>query len=172
MKRGAIVALLLLIMALPTVMPAKEKAKPVDMKNIKTVYIGWVDVNPEDYHLQGYKSQQEWVNVIKEANLAFQKKCQGLKGLSGRTVTGAKEKGDADAGNSDLYVKFTEVNFDHKYQLHIAVHFLDPKANNELGSIPFKSHGAHFCTLSTCLDKELDEVSSDMEKQLASGASQ
>jgi len=172
MKRGAVVSLLLFVLALPAALPAKEKAKPVDMKNVKTVFIGWVDVNPEDYHMQGYKTKEDWINVIKEANLAFQKNCQALKGLSGRTVTGAKDRSDADPGGSDLYVKFSEVNFDHGYRLHIAVHFLDPKTNSELGSIPFERHGAHFCTLSTCLDKELEEVSSEIGKQLASGASQ
>lgn len=172
MKRGAVVSLLLFILALPVALPAKEKGKPVDMKNVKTVFIGWVDVNPEDYHLQGYKTKEDWINVIKEANLAFQKKCQALKGLSGRTVTAAKDRSDADPAASDLYVKFSDVNFDHKYRLHIAVHFLDPKTNNELGLIPLESYGAHFCTLSTCLDKELDEVSNEMGKQLASGASQ
>src|SRR5208337_5252332 len=157
---------------LPAVLPAKEKGKPVDMKNVKTVFIGWVDVNPEDYHMQGYKTKEDWINVIKEANLAFQKKCQSLKGLAGRTVTAAKDHSDADPGGSDLYVKFSDVQFDHGYRLHISVHFLDPKTNNELGSIPLERYGAHFCTLSTCLDKELDEVSSEMEKQLAGGASQ
>jgi len=119
MKRGAVVSLLLFVLALPAALPAKEKAKPVDMKNVKTVFIGWVDVNPEDYHMQGYKTKEDWINVIKEANLAFQKNCQALKGLSGRTVTGAKDRSDADPGGSDLYVKFSEVNFDHGYRLHI-----------------------------------------------------
>jgi len=172
MKRSVIIPLLLLVLAIPLSLPAKEKGKPVDMTNVKTVYIGWVDVNPEDYHLQGYKTKQDWINAINAANEAFQKRCAGLKGMAGKTVTGAKEKGDADAANSDLYVKFTEVNFDHGYRLHIAVHFLDPKTNNELGSIPFRTHGAHFCTLSTCLDKELDEVGFEIDKQLASGVSQ
>lgn len=171
MRRSVIISLLVIVLAIPLALPAREKAKPVDMTNIKTVYIGWVDVNPEDYRLQGYKTRQEWAGVIDTANATFQKRCAGLKGLAGRTVTGAKQKGDADAANSDLYVKFTEVNFDHKYQLHIGVHFIDPKTNNDVGSIPYKTYGAHFCTLSTCLDKELDEVSYDMDKELASGAS-
>jgi hypothetical protein len=142
------------------------------MKNIKTVFIGWVAVNPEDYHMQGYRTKAEYTTTIQNANLAFQKKLQGLKGLSGRTVTAAKDSTDTNADGSDLYIKFSDVQFDHKYRLHIAVHFVDPKTNNELGSIPLESYSAHFCTLSTCMDKELDEVSSEIGKQLASGASQ
>ena len=46
MGRGAVVSLLLLMLTLPAALPAKEKAKPVDMKNVKTVFIGWVGVNP------------------------------------------------------------------------------------------------------------------------------
>lgn len=166
MKRGPIVSLLLLVMAFPTAVLAKDKGKPVDVKNIKTVFVGWVDVNPDDYKKQGYSTKQEWVNVINQANQDFQKQCQGLSTLSGKSVTGATDKSDAGASGSDLYVKFSEVQFDHKYRLHIAVHFLDPKTNNELGSIPLDSHGAHFCTLSTCMEKELNEVSSEIGKHL------
>ncbi len=172
MKRGAVISILLFTLALPTALLGREKPKPVDMKNIKTVFIGWVAVNPEDYHMQGYRTKAEYTTTIQNANLAFQKKLQGLKGLSGRTVTAAKDSTDTNADGSDLYIKFSDVQFDHKYRLHIAVHFVDPKTNNELGSIPLESYSAHFCTLSTCMDKELDEVSSEIGKQLASGASQ
>jgi hypothetical protein len=172
MKRSALLSLFLVLMTLPTALPAKEKAKPVDMKNIKTVFIGWVDIDPADYHKQGYSTKEEYAKVIKGANFTFQNHCKGLQGFAGRTVTGATDRGDAGASGSDLYVKFSDVKYDHGYQLHIAVHFLDPKTNNELGSIPLKAHGAHFCTLTTCLDKELDEVSGEIEKQVASGVSQ
>lgn len=172
MERNRLIPLLLALMALPTALGAKDKGKPVDMKSIKTVFIGWVDIDPGNYHQQGYPTKEDYAKVIKGANLNFQNVCKALKGFSGRTVTGAADQSDTGASGNDLYLKFSDVSYDHEYRLHIFVHLLDPKTSNDLGSIPLETHGAHFCTLSTCLDKELEEVSAEIEKQVASGASQ
>ena len=39
-----------------------------------------------------------------------------------------------------------------------AADFIDLKTNSEVGLIPLASYGAHFCSLSGCLDKELEAV--------------
>jgi hypothetical protein len=166
MKRTIVIALLLSCAVLPAALVAKEKGAPVDMKSFHRVFIGWVDVNPEDYHMLGYSTKQEWSDVINAANVNFQKDCESLKGLSGRTVAGAKDKNDIGTAGNDFYIKFSDVQFDHKYQLHLSVHFIDLKTNSEVGSIPLESHGAHFCSLSGCLDKELAQVREQMQKQL------
>ncbi len=172
MKRIILIALLLSCMVLPAALAAKEKGTPVDMKNIHLVFIGWVDVNPEDYHMQGYSTKQEWLDVINAANVNFQKNCLAVSGLSGRTVTGAKDRNDVNTAGNDLYIKFSDVQFDRKYRLHVAVHFIDLKANSEVGSIPLERYGAHLCSLSGCMDKELEEVRKEIQKQLAGGAAE
>ena len=164
MQRFTVVALLLLCTAVPVSLAAKEKAKPVDMKDINRIFVGWVDINQEDWKMQGYASRKDWLDVISNANSTFQQRV--IKSLAGRTVTAAKDKDDAAPAGNDLYIKFSDARVDKKYQLHIAVHFIDLKTNNEVGSIPLESYSAHFCSLSSCIDKELDEVKWLIQKNL------
>jgi len=169
MKRAVLIALLLLCVAVSGSLIAKEKEKanPVNMKDISRVFVGWVDINPEDYHMQGYSTKQEWLDVISGANDTFQKSLASSKALSGRTVTTAKNRDDANTAGNDLSIKFSDVQFDKKYRLHLAVHFMDVKTNTEVGSIPAKTYGAHLCSLSGCMDKELEEVNREVQKELA-----
>ena len=169
MKRAVITALLLFSVALPTSVLAKKKPAPVDIKSMSKVFIGWVDVNPEDYHMQGYASKQEWIDVISNANVNFQKNLGSGSAFSGKTVTGAKDRNDANTAGNDLYIKFSDVQFDRKYRLHLAAHLIDLKTNAELGTLPLGEYGGHFCTLSGCMDKELDEVNKELQ-QLAGGS--
>ena len=168
MKRILVVALLLFCVAMPGSLIAgeKEKAKPVDMKDISRIFVGWVDINPEDWKMQGYASKQEWLDVIRGANEGFQRDL--TKALSGRTVTTAKNRDEVDTTGNDLYIKFTDARVDKGYRLHISVHFIDLKTNNEVGSIPPQSLGAHLCSLSSCIDKELAKVGEQIQKNLPS----
>jgi hypothetical protein len=52
------------------------------------------------------------------------------------------------------------------------VHFIDLKTNSEIGSIPLETYGAHLCGLTGCMDKELEEVRQQLQKQLADGAAE
>jgi hypothetical protein len=168
MKRTTVIAVLLLSAALPALLIAKQKATPVDMKGMNRVFLGWVDVSPDDYHHQGYSTREEYLAVINHANAAFQENCQS-KAFSGRTMTAAKTRGDESTAGNDVYVKFSEVVYDHGYRLHLSVHFIDLKTNTEIGSIPLKTHKAHVCGLENCLIKELDQVSEELQKEFASG---
>lgn len=168
MKRISVIAIWLLIVALPMLLMAKQKAAPVDLKGMNRVFLGWVDISPDDYHHQGYSTREEYLAVINHANTAFQEYCQS-KAFSGRTMTAAKTRGDESTAGNDVYVKFSDVVYDHKYRLHIAVHFIDLKTNAEIGSIPLKTYGAHMCGLEGCLIKELDKVGEDLQKEFAGG---
>jgi hypothetical protein len=168
MKRTIVVAIWLLSVALPALLVAKEKAAPVDLKGMNRVFLGWVDISPDDYHHQGYATREEYLAVINHANAAFQETCQS-KAFSGRTMTAAKSRDDQNTAGNDVYVKFSDVLYDHKYVLHLSIHFIDLKTNAEIGSIPLKSHGAHVCGLESCLIKELDKVSEDLQKEFAGG---
>jgi hypothetical protein len=167
MKRITVIAILLLSAALPALLMAKQKAAPVDLKGMNRVFLGWVDISPDDYHHQGYATREEYLAVINHANTAFQENCS--KALSGRTMTAAKSKGDESTAGNDVYVKFSDVAYDHGYRLHLSIHFIDLKTNAEIGSIPLKTHTAHVCGLETCLIKELDKVSEELQKEFAGG---
>lgn len=166
MKRIAVMTLLLLCMALPAPTLAKNKAPAADMKGMNHIFLGWVAVNPDDYHKQGYGTEAEYNNVITGANVAFQKSCQGK--LAGRTITVAKNKDDVNTTGNDLYVKFSDVAYDHHYRLHISMHFIDLKTNTEIATVPVKIYTAHLCGLVGCLDKELEQVSRDVQAKLGS----
>jgi hypothetical protein len=168
MKRTTVIAVCLISLALPTLTMAKEKAAPVDLKGMNRVFLGWVGISPDDYHHQGYATREEYLAVINHANTAFQEACQS-KALSGRTMTAAKNLGDENTAGNDVYVKFSDVAYDHKYVLHLSIHFIDLKTNTEIGSLPLKNYGAHMCGLEGCLIKELDKVSEDLQKGFAGG---
>lgn len=169
MKRTLVTALLLFIMAMPASLIAGKKPAPVDIKNMNKVFIGWVDVNPEDYHKLGYSSKEDWASVIKGANVNFQRNLSSSSAFAGKTVTSAKDSTDTNTAGNDLFVKFTDVQFDHKYRLHIAAHFIDLKSNSEIGSVPLETYGAHLCSLSGCLDKELAEVNKKIQELAGTG---
>jgi hypothetical protein len=168
MKRTVMIAVCLLSVILPASLMAKQKATPVDLKSMNRVFLGWVDVTSDDFHKQGYATREEYQAVINHANTAFQEACQA-KALSGRTMTAAKSQGDDSSAGNDLYVKFADVSYDHKYRLHISVHFIDLKTNTEIGSIPLNTYTAHMCGLETCMIKELDKVGEELQKEFAAG---
>jgi|SRR5580700_6783254 hypothetical protein len=168
MKRAIVIAVWLLILALPVLLMAKEKAAPVDMKGMNRIFLGWVDMSPDDYHHQGYSTREEYLAVINHANTAFQEYSQS-KAFSGRTMTAAKSRDDQNAAGNDLYVKFSDVVYDHKYRLTLSVHFIDLKTNTEIGSIPLKTYTAHVCGLEGCMIKELDKVSEELQKECGGG---
>ncbi len=168
MKRTIVIAIWLVIVALPALLMAKQKAAPVDLKGMNRVFLGWVDVSPDDYHHQGYSTREEYLAVINHANTAFQENCQS-KAFSGRTMTAAKTRGDESTAGNDVYVKFSDVVYDHGYRLHLSVHFIDLKTNTEIGSIPLKTYKAHLCGLESCMIKELDQVSEELQKEFAAG---
>jgi hypothetical protein len=167
MRRIIAAILLLLCMALPCALTAKHRGS-ADMKGMSHVFVGWVDINSENYHKQGYSTAADYEAVINAANIEFQKACKNQ--LSGRTITAAKNRDDVNSDGNDLYVKFSDVVYDHHYRLHLSMHFIDAKTNTEIGSVPVETYGAHFCGLVGCLDKELEEVSREMQAELSGGS--
>jgi hypothetical protein len=161
MKRIVVTSLLLLCMVLPASLMARDKNTSADMSNMARVFLGWVDVDPSNFSQLGY-SKAEWVDVIGNANAAFQQKCQS-KYLAGRTVTLAKDKADENAAGNDLYIKFSDAFFGKDYRLRVSVHFIDPKTNSEIASIPLEKYTGRLCGLVSCLDKELEEVGSKLQ---------
>jgi hypothetical protein len=168
MKRTILITVFLFSLALPASLTAKKKAAPVDVKGMNRIFLGWVDISPDEYHHQGYSSREEYLAVINHANAWFQKSCQS-RAFAGRTMTAAKDRSDENTAGNDLYVKFSDVVYDHEYRLHVSVHFIDLKTNTEIGSIPLKIYTAHVCGLEGCLDKELEKVNEALQKEFADG---
>jgi hypothetical protein len=113
-----------------------SKETAADMSSAKAIFLGWVDLSADSWRLWGYHSKEEWMSVVSDLNLDFQSGCKGQY-LAGRTVTAAKDRNDEGAAGNDLYVKLSDVNIDHDYYgIRLSIHFIDPKTNTEIASIP------------------------------------
>lgn len=172
MKRLVLTAIWLsLCISLPSALEAGSKKSSVDMKGMNHIFLGWVDMSPDDYHRQGYSTREEYLAVINHANTVFQEECKS-KVFSGRTMTAAKNRSDENTAGNDLYVKFSDAVYDHGYRLHLSIHFIDLKTNAEIGSVPLKTYKGHLCGLEACMNKELEEVRRELQKALGGGAAE
>jgi len=157
---------LLCVAALPTSVEARGPKSSVDMSNMNKIFVGWVGLDPEEFHMLDYDTKEDWVKVIDKVNATFRSDLK-TSYLAGRTLTMANDKDDVNSAGNDLYIKFTNVSEDKGYRLHVAIHFIDPKTNTELAVIPEDRYGAHLCGLEGCIEKELDKVGELIHKQVA-----
>ena len=139
MKRNALMVGVLICLGLSLTVwaggPKPKKETSADISSPKSIFIGWVDLSPDQWALWGYSSKDEWAEVIKGLNAGFQGSCQGY--LEGRTVTAAKDKIDENAAGSDLYIKFAGASVDgNSYGIRTAIQFIDPKTNAVIASVP------------------------------------
>jgi hypothetical protein len=133
----------------------------------KAIFLGWVDLPPETWSLWGYGNREEWADVIRDLNHDFQSSCQGQY-LAGRTVTVAKDRNDENAAGNDLYVKFSDVNIDHNYYgIRLSIHFIDPKKNIEIASIPSRLYyEKRWFKFQLYMRAALDEVSRKIQVEV------
>jgi hypothetical protein len=174
MKRLVVTAVLLLLcISFPSSLEARNgvkryltKESTVDMKNMNHIFIGWVDMNPDEWALHHYKDKAEWADVIGSLNASFLRSLQ-VTYLPGRTITGAKDKGDENAAGNDLYIKFSDVQVDYDhYHLILAIHFIDPKTNQEIASIPVRPYYGNDWGLANYLKSALDEVGTKLQVEV------
>jgi hypothetical protein len=112
------------------------KETTVDLSAKKNIFLGWVDLSPDQWSLWGYENKDEWTQVIKDLNHDFQSSCQGQY-LAGRKLTAARDSGDENVNGKDLYIKFSDVSIDHSYYgIRLSIHFIDPDTNAEIASVP------------------------------------
>ncbi len=168
MKRFVVLtALLLLCVACPTSLEAKDMKTTVDMRSRNHIFVGWVDMNPDSWRLLDYDTKKEWSDVIDGLNEYFREELQS-KYLLGKTLTAAKNKDDQNAAGNDLYIKFTDVSVDTEYRLHAAIHFIDPKTNTELTSIPLATYRGRVCGLVGCMQKSLNKIGKKLNIEITS----
>jgi len=175
MKRFVVLtALLLLCVACPTPASASRygvkrymtKETTVDMKNMHRIFVGWVDLGPDEWAAHGYDNKTQWSDIINSLNAAFASSLPAMY-LQGRTIVAAKNKGDEDASGCDLYIKFSDVyvDYDH-YHLLLSIHFIDPKTNTEIGSIPARPYYGDNWGLRGYLDYALKEVAKKLQVEV------
>lgn len=180
MKRVIVPAVLLLLcLAFPTPSSAMRHTVPrfltkestVDMKNMNKVFIGWVDLGADDWGAHGYATKSDWTNVIESLNASFNSNLL-VTYLPGRTLVAAKNREDTNAADCDLYIKFSDVHVDYdNYHLILAIHFIDPKTNKEIATIPIRPYYGNDWGLRGYLNEALKEVGVKLRVEV-SGASE
>jgi hypothetical protein len=186
MKRLMITAILVLLCTLlPTSLEARgvkrylKKESTVDMKNMNHIFLGWVDLNPDSWVLFQHEgtlwnrgapfSKVEWTDAIDSLNSLFQQSCQS-RYLAGYTIATAKSKGDENAAANDLYIKFSDVRIDYDNQhLILSIHFIDPKTNSEIATIPERPYYGNASGISEYLKAALDEVGTKLQVEVTGG---
>ena len=166
MKRLALTAVLLgLCISFPASLEARHgvkryltKESTVDMKNMNHIFLGWVDLGPDDWGRHGYNTKSDWTEIITSLNSSFSRGVQTTF-LPGRTITAAKDKEDENAAGNDLYIKFSDVRVDYdNYHLILSIHFIDPKTNSEMATVPVRPYYGNDWGLRNYLKAALDEV--------------
>jgi hypothetical protein len=167
MKRFIITAVLFsLCLAFPTPSFAGRHSVPrylnkessTDMKNMNKIFVGWVDMGPDEWAAHGYDTKTEWVDVIGSLNAAFASSLRATY-LPGKTIVAAKDKDDINAAGCDLYIKFSDVSVDYNnYHLILSIHFIDPKTNTEIAVIPVRPYYGNDWGLRGFLTEALKDV--------------
>lgn len=177
MKRLVLIAGLLFCVGLQSPLEAhkakrySDKETTADMSATKSVFLGWVDLSSDKWATYGYGSQEDWATVIKRVNLAFQSVCTTER-LSGKTVVAAKDSKDENAAGQELYIKFSDVRVDPKtYFVYLSIHFIDPKTNAEVASIPVRPYSGRIAsTFERYIRTALDEVGEKIQVEVTSAA--
>jgi hypothetical protein len=173
MTRRQFAALPLAAMAVEPCLAARRRGAKLypdkempDMAAANKIFIGWVDFREDDWAAHGYSSKTDWATAVTTLNGELLRLCQS-KYLSGKTVTGAKQKGDENAAGNDLYIKFSDVLIDYsKYHLNLSIHFIDPKTNAEIGALPARPYFGNDWGLVNYLKSALDEVSQKIKVEV------
>jgi hypothetical protein len=160
-----VATLLLLCISFPMSLAARnkvprylDKESSADMSHRNRVFVGWIDLEPEAWALYDFHSRSDWTEVITALNADFVRGLQATY-LNGRAITAAKEKADEDASGSDLYIKFSDVRVDYNHEhLFLSIHFIDPKTNSEIASIPARPYYGDGHNVTEYLKEALDEV--------------
>ena len=145
-----------------------DKETTADMSGKSKIFVGWVDMNEGDYATHGYPSKEVWAGKIQEINGELLRLCQ-LK-LAGKTVVGAKNKDDVNAAGNDLYIKFTDVKIDYShYHIYLAIHFIDPATNQEIGSLPDRPYFGNDWGLVNYIKNAMDEAAQKIKVEITGG---
>lgn len=143
-----------------------NKETTVDMSKMNHIFVGWVDLGADDWALYGHGSKTDWSDIIGSLNSSFARSL-----VPGRVITSAKDKEDENAAGNDLYIKFSDVRVDYNnYHLILSIHFVDPKTNSEIGTIPVRPYYGNDWGLKNYLKAALDEVGTKVQVEVTGEA--
>jgi len=160
MKRRLLSASLLFLCGFPFTVDAgaRQAKEKTAAPALNRVFLGWVDLVPDDWQLHGFSSKAEWSETVDALNGFFQRSCTS-KWLADRTVTGAKSINDVDATGHDVLIKFSDVRIDYDhYELYLSIHFINPKDNSEFRVIRTSPYGVNKFGFTRYLRASLESV--------------
>jgi hypothetical protein len=171
------VTLLLLCISFPASLAARHKVprylnkeSGVDMSGMNHIFVGWVDLEPEAWALFDFHSRADWTEVIASLNADFLRGLQATY-LHGRIITAARDKADENASGNDLYIKISDVRVDYDNEhLILSIHFIDPKTNSEIASIPVRPYYGDGHNVTESLKAALDEVGTKLQVEVTGEA--
>ena len=114
-----------------------ENPSSPNLSGNKSIYVGWLDLNEEEWQNCGYASKDIWVAEIKRHNV------EGLQlylkdELPEKTVFGVSSKTDTYSGKGDIFLKFKVVKLDTRTgafkdsHFSVNVDFVDGKSGKTL----------------------------------------
>jgi hypothetical protein len=87
----------------------KDTPAPL-FKNYDSIFVGWIDLDESRWKKYGYESLKDWQEAIKNANALCMP--QYFKEyMPNKKITMAASINDVNPRGSDLYIKFSNVNY-------------------------------------------------------------
>jgi hypothetical protein len=171
------VTLLLLCISFPASLMARHKVprylkkeSSVDMSHMNHIFVGWIDLGPDGWALYDFRSRADWIDDIAVLNAGFLRDLQATY-LRGRTISAAKDTADENIAGNDLYIKFSDVKVDYDNEhLVLSIHFIDPKTNSEIASIPVRPYYGDGHNVTEYLKAALDEVGTKLQVEVTGEA--
>ena len=174
MRRRVFAVLLLVCIGVQPALAARrrgaklypDKETTADMSGMNHIFLGWVDLKENAWTLYGYSSKEEWASMVTGFNIQFLGLCQA-KLPGGKTVVGARDIADENVHGYDLYIKISDVLIDYAhYHLSLSIHFIDPRTNAEIGSIPPRPYFGNEWGFVNYLKAALDEASQKIKVEI------
>lgn len=115
----------------------KENPSSPKLSGYKSIYIGWLDLNEDNWKTYGYTSKNIWVLEVKKHNV------NGLQEYfkadnPGKTIYGASLKTETYSGKGDLIIKFKLIKLGDSIgafkddTLSVEADFIDAKSGKTL----------------------------------------
>ncbi len=115
----------------------KEAPSLPKLSGYKSIYVGWLNLDENEWKTYGYGSKNVWASEIRRNNV------EGLQvylreELPGKALFGAQSKDETYGGKGDLFIKFKIINLEpttgafRDASLTVDVEFIDGKSGKSL----------------------------------------
>ncbi len=94
----------------------KETSEKTSLNNYKTIVIGWLKLNEDEWQSYKFKNKDEWLSEIRRINCGIlQKKLQEM--LKNRNLLFALSKESAFPVRGDLFISFGDIRIEKNWKL-------------------------------------------------------